>query len=258
MISLLKSDSRFGRIHHGFSNDRKKLSTLLTHCNNYHDFREIAEGDLCWIEDQNEIILYLRHPYFGNRLPTKEAVRKGIACGKIVTLEDILDEKFKSLCFIVELKNGTGNLKRVFEKLLFLLETRAKGRYWIDTFSTTYLKLIKSIDPKIPTSLHTRIGVYGKFVIKTAFETPYILPINLYKIDYADIITITYKYSPASFLHKFGYTVNGINRYVFEAGKELVFGGVGSDKVFDIIRESNALGAYLKYNKKFFSTAYED
>ena len=90
--------------------------------------------------------------------------------GVVVRLEDVLDQRFSTIPFVIELKTGKGNTTRALEFILDRLEHSAHGRYWVDSFSPELLAEVKKISPGTPTSLHTRLGVYGPVFVRTSFE----------------------------------------------------------------------------------------
>jgi len=251
MEKIFNRLDKFGRIHHRYLNDINKFKALNAYCKQNNDLTEIAEGDLCWFVDKNEVILFMMHPYRCNRLPTKEYLKKSVHEKSILLLSDILNLEYKDLIYIIELKRGHGDVYKALKKLISLLEEKIPNRYWIDAFSPSLLRIIKKISPSVPTSLHTRLGVYGKYVIRTTFEFPSLDLLNIYKLNQADAITISYKYSPARFLKPFGAKINEINKHVILSGKKLIFGGVEKEELFYEVEESCALAAYSKFNKDF-------
>ena len=252
MVQLL--EGKFGRIHHGFLNDIKLLKALETHCRGESEYAEIAEGDICWLVEGDDVELFFMHPSKLNTLPSRKEIRAGIEEGTIPTLSDALHSDFGRLNLIIELKCGYGPKRPAVEKMLEMLEDGAGSRYWIDTFSPRLLAMVKEISPKSPTSLHTRLGVYGRYVVRTSYEFPFMWFRSVYGLDQADAITVTYKYSPAKYLKKWGKTIDEIHRHVFKAGKQLVFGGIENQEFFDEIGKSKAIAAYRKYGKEEFAT----
>ncbi len=257
MFEILDQTGTFGRVHHRFLNDREKLLALRSHCSRHQGYSEIAEGDVCWLEDNGSFDFFMMHPPPFNRLPAAETIRKVSASGEISTLRSLLDEDVDQLLFMIEIKVGTGSTRGAMEALLKLLQSRIPGRYCLDCFSPSVLKMIKEISPSTATSLHTRLGVYGRFVVKTAFEMLPFLPLDLYRLSSADAITVTYKYSPARYLRALGATVDSVHRHVRDAGKRLIFGGVETESVLRDVEDSSATAAYPKFCKAEFAIPYE-
>ena len=150
----------FGRIHHRFLNDLTLLERFRHRPPSPH-LTEVAEGDLCWYVNGSEIVAAFVHPSGLNRIPTLNEVRAGIEQGSIAQLDDVLDRRFDDIPLVVELKTGVGDVTRAMEYILDRLEGAALGRYWVDSFSPGLLATVKKVSPGTPTSLHTRLGVYG-------------------------------------------------------------------------------------------------
>lgn len=246
-------DDGFGRIHHGFLNNLDWLRALTTHVG-MDEYVEIAEGDVCWLVEGGEVQLFFMHPSLTYRLPKPAEIRAAIARGELPTLEDVLASEFSALPLIVELKTGHGSRRQALAKLLSELEDKAAGRYWIDTFHPGHLALVKELSPKSPTSLHSRLGVYGRRIWRTTYEFPNVSLMNLYRLPQVDAVTITYKNSPALLFRSVGATIDGVHKHVHLAGKELVFGGIQSEVGFQAVARSKARAAYMKWDKKKFST----
>ena len=240
----------FGRIHHRFLNDLSLLAELAKNPFTDPEFTDLAEGDLCWYIDGTTVHAVMLHPSNLNRIPEIDQIHEDLRRGKILRLEDILDEDFRNVPLVVELKTGKGDTKRALEHVLSLLEEKAQGRYWVDSFSPALLASVKAISPATPTSLHTRLGVYGSIIIKTNFEILPLTPTLVSRLPQADAITVTYKYSPARYLKRLGVTVDSIHRRIIQEGKRLVLGGIDSKEVFDEVRHSLAVAAYVKWSPR--------
>ncbi len=257
MSIVFKKLNPFGRIHHGYLNNIEYLKSLLTHCGKYSDFVEIAEGDVCWLEEDGKVNLVMMHPKIFNNLPSIAEFKDAIQRKKLITLDEILELDLTRIILILELKNGYGNLNLVIKSLVNKLEKKISGRYWIDAFSPNILKIVKKYGPNVATSLHTRLGVYGQYVVRTTFDFPYISFLNIYKLSFVDTITISYKYSPAKIFKIINNDINFVNRHVVLSGKNLIFGGVDDFETFSKIKETNAIAAYLKFNKEKYSIPYK-
>ena len=246
-------DGKFGRVHHGYLNDLSSLEALVTHCGACDLYTEVAEGDLCWVNDGVRPLLFFKHPSLTYRLPPAPAIREEVEAGRLHTLEQVLVDDLAPLRFIVELKTGHGPATPCLERALDLLERHAHGRYWVDTFDPDMLARVKAISPATPTSLHSRLGVYGRRVWRTSYEWPNLVPMALEALPMVDAVTVTYKNSPAHWLGRFGATIEGVHRHLLAAGKALIFGGVTDEQRFQKVRQSPALAAYRKFDKARFA-----
>lgn len=237
----------FGRIHHRVLNDIRLLENMKSQRTEQDGFTEIAEGDLCWYVDGKNVTAVFIHPIGLNAIPSYESIKRREEKGAIVRLKDILERRFDGIPFVVELKTGAGSTTRALEYILAELETHARGRYWVDSFSPSLLAEVKMISPGTPTSLHTRLGVYGPLFVRTSFDVPPIGFRSLSALSQADAITVTYKYSPARFLKSLGATIDNIHAHVAKYGKRLVMGGVETREIFAEVQRSSAVAAYVKW-----------
>lgn len=244
MLNELVGNQRFLRVHHRVLNAQTTLRTL-------HErpvapgYVDAAEGDVCWLVDGEDVHWFLHHPPPGNRLPSRAEILRRLDDGRFTRLETMLAEPLQGVPLVVELKAGRGDARRALTRLTSLLRERAPGLHYLDAFSSRLLRLVKDVSPDTPTSLHTRLGVYGRTVLKTAFEVPPVWPLSLARLDHVDIVTVTFRYSPSRWLS----VPEGIerwHRHVFDAGKLLVFGGVESAETFRQLEATRAVGAYLK------------
>ncbi len=252
MFEELAHSQKFGRIHHRFLNDLQKLSALLTHCDNDENYHEIAEGDLCWYEKHTgEMVLFMNHPLSFNRLPSYDRIEERLRAGNITSLADVLDADFGDIILAIELKRGMGDSFRAIEQAVELLEEKAKNRYWIDSFSPDLLRMVKSVNPSTPTSLHTRYGVYGKYVVINSWIPPFFGLLNLYQLEHVDAITVTRQYLPARFFRACGVETNHLYRHVIGSGKKLLFGGLTTEKTFLEVQASSAIAGYKKWGTEF-------
>lgn len=252
MFEELAHSQKFGRIHHGFLNDLQKLSALLTHCDTDENYREIAEGDLCWYEKHTgEMVLFMNHPLSFNRLPPFDIIEERLGTGNIASLADVLDADFGEIRLAIELKRGIGDSCRAVEQAVGILEEKAKDRYWIDSFSPDLLRMVKSVNASTPTSLHTRLGVYRKYVVINSWIPPFFGLLNLYQLEHVDAITVTYQYLPARFFRGCGVDINRLYHHVIGSGKKLIFGGLTTEKTFLEVQASSAIAGYKKWGTEF-------
>ena len=243
MLDLFKG--KFGRIHHGYLNDTNKLKSLVPAAERPDsNFTEIAEGDLCWLVDRGTSHLFFKHPSLTNRLPSPARLLNDLRQGKLLTLEQILSPRLSSLRFILELKTGYGDPRLALRKALRLMQRHARGRYWVDAFNPRLLMLVKSLSPHTPTSLHTPVGVYGRYLVRTTYERPRVSLLDLYRLPHVDAITVTYQPRPSTMVRPLQSAIARTHRHVFNAGKHLILGGVRSPSTFNEVQQCGAVAAY--------------
>lgn len=243
MIDLF--DGKFGRIHHGFLNDCRKLKSLLPAARDPRsNFTEIAEGDLCWLVDRGKSHLFFKHPSLTNRLPSRARLLDDLNQGRLLTLDTILSPRLSSLRFILELKTGYGDPRLALRKALRLMQRHARGRYWVDAFNPQLLKLVKSLSPHTPTSLHTPVGVYGRYLVRTTYERPRVSLLDLYRLPHVDAITVTFQPRPSVMVRPLEAAIARTHRHVFSAGKHLILGGIRSPRTFNRVQQCGAVAAY--------------
>ena len=239
-------DGRFGWIHHRFLNNLEWLDALTTHIGKRRDFVDLAEGDVCWFREGGEYVFYMWHPKVLSPLRPPEA-RAGLESGELHRLEDILDEKYARIPFVVELKAGDGPEEEAIPELVSRLQSHRPGLFWIDSFSPGQLALVKQASASALTSLHTRL-VFRGTVLKTAFELPPISLARLAKLPQVDIVTATYKHSLARSLRPFGHTIDSVHRDVRKSGKQLSMGGIYSHDELDLVRRSFAVAGNVRFD----------
>ena len=238
-------NGRFGRIHHGFLNDYGKLISLLPAASSPGArFTEIAEGDLCWLVDRGRSHLFFKHPSLTNRLPSRARLLDDLHRGNLLTLDKILSPRLKSLRFILELKTGYGDPRVALRKALRLMQRHARGRYWVDAFNPQMLKLVKSLSPHTPTSLHTPIGVYGRYLVRTTYERPRLSLLDLYRLPQVDAVTVTFQPRPSTMVRPLEAAIAQTHRHVFSAGKHLILGGIRNPRTFNRVQQCGAVAAY--------------
>lgn len=243
MLELL--NGKFGRIHHGFLNDGEKLASLVPLARRPDSpYTEVAEGDLCWLQDRGRCHLFFKHPSLTNRLPSPARILADLRRGRLLTLERVLRPRLASLRFILELKTGYGDIRLALRRALELMERHAQGRYWVDAFNPQLLALVKELSPGTPTSLHTPVGIYGRFLVRTTYERPRVSLLDLYRLPQADAITVTFQPRPSVMVGNLEAALARIHRHVFSAGKHLILGGVRSPRTFDRVQQCGAVAAY--------------
>lgn len=207
----------------------------------------IAEGDVCWYEENGDVLAVMYHPERINQIPSRAEMRRRVRCGEVIQLKEVLDKRFSHVPKVFELKKGVGSAQTALSHILDQLETHCSGEYWIDAFSPGLLQTVKQLSPSTPTSLHTRFGVYGPIVLKTAFETPPLFPKRLSSLPQVDAVSVTFKYSPVRVLRHFGYSIDEAHRWVYRAGKALILGGVESEQVARDAESSRVIAVYRKW-----------
>ncbi len=236
----------FGYVHHRFLNDLSKLELLLGGAAG-HRASDVAEGDVCWYQEPGKVVPFLWHPGITHNL-SRRALRRKLLSGELMLLEEVLDQRFSDIPFVVELKVGLGPEPRGIEKVLELLELGHRGNYWIDSFSPRHLRIVKDVDPTIPTSLHTST-VLGRALVKTAFEHP---PLGLRRLEAlwcADAVTVTWRHG-ARLMASMGLAPARTHRRVLEAGMRLIFGSVGTPKALAAVRDAGAMAAYVTFRTR--------
>ena len=237
---------RFGHIYHRYLNDPNRLSTLIDRPLN-GSITAIAEGDVCWYEDNGDVLAVMFHPDKWNRIPPRKEMENMVRNGLVPELQTVLQKRYVKIPKVLELKTGTGSERIALRYVLKLLNEYCAQNYWIDAFSPRLLSLVKDLSPETPTSLHTRLGTYGPCVIKTAFEIPPVSLKLLETLDFVDAVTVTYKYSPARPLSNLGYHPDRVHRWVYQANKELILGGVEEKTLAEKLQSGRSLAVYCKW-----------
>ncbi|MBM83182.1 MAG: hypothetical protein CMJ78_21690 [Planctomycetaceae bacterium] len=247
MPLVFEEMNSFGFVHHRALNSREKYDSELVTIDARPDLTHVFEGDICWNVTSGRDDFYFRHPTLLWDTLSEDQIDEAREAGQLFLLDDLIEIADPRLRFIIELKVGKGDVGEAMRRLAVRLQDGLKDRYWIDGFSTRLMRLVKSADSGVPTSIHTK-GVYGSRVCRTAPEFfPLSFP-RLRSLHCVDVITATYKTSSARYFRRFGATIDGTFRAVREAGKTLVLGGVTSPEYFELARNSMARAAYAKFS----------
>lgn len=209
----------------------------------------VAEGDVCWYEKDEDVLAVMYHPKGMNQIPSRTEMLRKVRCGEVIRLEEVLKERFAHVPKVFELKKGVGSTQVALSYVLDCLEAHCEGSYWIDAFSPRLLRMVKHLNPRTPTSLHTRFGVYGPIVLKTAFEVPPISPKFLSSLSHVDAVSVTFKYSPVRALRHVGWSIDDVHKWVYRAGKDLILGGVEDKQIAYDAKSSRAIAAYRHWEK---------
>jgi hypothetical protein len=207
----------------------------------------VAEGDLCWSDMQNDILIYIHHPDLSGKSISKKRLQSDC---KILELEKILQID-SSANFILELKDGNSDIDSFLYKLKSLLESYKANNILIDAFSVDYLKKVKEIIPDIKISLHTKL-VFGRYILETSYKKPYIKIHNIYNLPFVDFVTISYATTHVNF---FGLDIDKSYRHIYLSGKKLNLGAIKTIKAFNRAIDSGTCYLYLRSRivKQYFS-----
>ncbi len=152
-------------IHHRALNSPAQMDAAQALAARLPGLHHAYESDICWDFEDDNRLLYCRHPHFVFDTLTPNAVAAQAKAGKIFLLEDALARLPNDAEIICELKVGRGDAAAALAALITLLDAKAPGRWWIDAFSPTLLRRAREIAPHAPLSLHTeRAGVKGVWV----------------------------------------------------------------------------------------------
>ncbi len=242
----LASTGTIAVVHHRKLNTPEGLDSVLPALEAYPEYLHAAEGDLCWSISDDEVLLYMHHPDRVYDTLSPSELARAASEGELWTLEAALDERYRDLLFVVELKTGRGPRARAIAAAVDLLQRRRPGRFWFDTFTLADNRAIKAADPDVATSLHTK-ALSSKRVLETA-PTP--LRVSYPRLDTlasTDILTLTYKTSPQRLFGWAGASLQTTVRQVHGAGKIVVCGGVGTPRMFEEVCTAGARGAYIKF-----------
>ena len=236
----------FGFVHHRALNSREKYEAELQTIDDRADLTHVFEGDICWniLDGRNDF--YFRHPTLLWDSLSASSIDQQRENGSLFELRDLIDIADPRLRFIIELKVGKGDVREAMKRLTGILQDGLKDRFWLDGFSTRLMRYVKDADPSVPTSIHTK-WVTSSRVTRTAPELfPFSLP-RMEKLDQIDIVTATYKTSPARLFRPFGATIDSAFHGVQKAGKALVLGGVSKPEYFELAHNSIARAGYAKF-----------
>lgn len=169
----------YGFVHHRALNSFAELNHVLPLIGKHPDHTHILEGDVCWDFADGAETFYFRHPGLVFDTLSAAEIRRRVAAGALVTLEDVARLLPPQAFVIAELKVGRGDRSLALQRLVAYLEQHFPGRYWIDGFSLTMLEFIKKFSPKTTVTLHTEC-VYRGHVLIGAPEWP---PVRLRKLS---------------------------------------------------------------------------
>ncbi|MBN2816218.1 MAG: hypothetical protein JXQ67_06005 [Campylobacterales bacterium] len=210
-----------------------------------------AEGDICWTYIDGEFIIYIHHPDVQGKSLSDEKIVSLLKNDELFTLEKLFKIN-SNVNFILELKTGRGNIEGFFLAFKALLDKYSVKNIIIDAFSVEQLKGVKRVIPQIKTSMHTKF-IWDKYVLESTFEKPYVRIHNVYKMDYIDYFTISFKTTHVNLLNL---DVDKAYKKVFEAKKGLNLGAIKDMQAFSKALSSKAEYIYLR--SKEVLANYED
>ncbi len=244
MSAVFENLESFCFVHHRGLNTPQTLDEKQKLAAEHPAWSHAIEGDVCWDFEDGREDLYFFHP---NRLTdtlSRQDIDRKKEDGTLLTVDGLIEAADDSTRYVLELKVGRGSPEKAIGALVGKLQSGLAERYWLDGFSIRLLDLAKRADPAAPTSLHTRM-VLGPCVLRTA---PEFFPVSwrrIHSLDTIDALTLTYKYSHASWLSWAGATIDSVSRHV--PPKVLIMGGCATPKAFRTAAESRALGGYAKF-----------
>jgi len=200
-----------------------------------------AEGDICWIELDGECVIYIHHPDAAGKPLSSKKVKELLEKDELFTLEKLLSIN-ATANFILELKTGEGDLSAFLLAFREILERFDVQNAIVDAFSAEQLKALKTVMPNIKTSLHTKF-LMGCYVLETTFEKPYFRAHNIYKMDYIDTFTISYK---TTHTNLFDLDIDKSYHHIHKAKKSLNLGAIKNMTAFKRALSSNAEYIYLR------------
>ena len=189
-----------------------------------------GEGDICWAYIDGTYVIYIHHPDVQGKSLSDEKIKELLAKEKLFTLEKLFTIN-SSVNFILELKTGTGEIEGFFKEFKNILEKFDVRSVIVDAFSVAQLRGLKTYIPDIQTSMHTKF-VFGKYVLESTFEKPYLKLHKLYDLDCIDYITLSYTTTHVNLL---SLDIDKSFREVFLSNKQL---NLGSIKSLDALKKA--------------------
>ncbi len=242
----LLTDAPMAVVHHRKLNSQEGLEGILPALDAYPEYLHVAEGDLCWAQDGDDLLLYMHHPDAVYDTLSPAQLRERADAGELWTLERALDARYDGLLFVVELKTGRGSRDAAIQAAVQQLQARRPGRYWFDTFAIADTVAIKDADPAAITSLHTKI-LSGSRVLETAPSPVRVRWAALGQLGATDLLTVTYKTSPQRLFAWAGASLAKTVEAVERHDKRVVCGGVATPAMFSEVQRAGARGAYIKF-----------
>ena len=200
-----------------------------------------AEGDICWIELDGKCIIYIHHPDAAGKPLSSTKIKELLEKDALFTLEKLLTIN-ATAHFVFELKTGEGDLSAFLLAFREILERFDVQNAIVDAFSVEQLKALKRVMPELKTSLHTKF-LMGHYVLETTFEKPYVRAHNIYKMNYIDTFTISYKTTHVNLCNL---DIDESYKHIYKAKKSLNLGAVKSMAAFERAVNSNAEYIYLR------------
>lgn len=238
-MSLFSSFASYGYIHHRALNSFSDLNAARAIVHAHPGRIHIYEGDVCWDFTDGRHELYFRHPalVFDTLSPAK--IQAGKDGKSLVTIADLLALKADDAFLVIELKVGRGDTRTALQYLLGFLNEHFRGRFWIDSFSLTLLKMVKEIAPETTVTLHTEC-VTGEHLVAAAPQAPLIKIVPLTDLDFVDGVAVRWRVGPA-FMTKAAHSVRA-------AGKALLVSRIHDLAQFRYSLEWGASAGYAHYD----------
>jgi hypothetical protein len=238
-MSVFAKFSSYGYIHHRALNCFADLAEARVLVRDNPGRVHIYEGDICWDFTGGREDLYFRHPSLVFDTLSPEAIDKGRRKRTLVMIEDLETLKNDDAFVVVELKVGKGSTAKALEKVLAFLNRHFPGRFWIDGFSLTLLRLVKDIAPDTTVTLHTEC-VAGGHVVAAAPQWPVMKIVGLSDLTFVDGVAIRWRVG-ADFMRRGAEAVRG-------AGKTLLISRLHDLGQFRHSLEWRAAAGYIHYD----------
>ncbi len=204
-------------------------------------FTLAAEGDVCWAYIDGEYVIYIHHPDVQGKALSNATIKELLAKDELFTLEKLFSIN-SDVHFVLELKTGNGDLRGFMESFRAILEKYDVQNAIVDAFSVEQLRTLKEVFPSIETSLHTKL-VLGEYLLETTFEKPYVRVHNLYKLDFIDIITLSFGSTHTNYL---SLDIDKTYKHIYKSGKKLNLGAIKTLKNLKRAKESRVEYIYLR------------
>jgi hypothetical protein len=226
----------YGFIHHRSLNDPEALEDALAVAARRPQYVHVLEGDLCWDFEACRRLFYFRHPRRVCDTLEAPAIEAGLASGTLMGLEPLARLAATGVHVVIELKVGRGDRARALEHLLDALDRTLPGRYWIDGFSVSLLRLVKTIRPAATVTLHTEYVSRGR-LLAWAPQRPLLGYPRISDLDFIDGIAIRRR-GKDTFMARAAADVHA-------AGKALVISRIHTLDHFARSREWGAAAGYV-------------
>jgi hypothetical protein len=227
-------------VYHRALNSKEAFNAFLEKEKN-SDAILAAEGDVCWAYIEGAFVIYIHHPELHGKSLSNEKVQELLESGELFTLEKLFEIN-SNIHFILELKDGNGDLELFFKAFGEILKRHDVSNLLVDAFSLHQLQVLKKVLPHIKTSLHTKL-VMGKYVLESTYQKPYLSFHNLDNLDCIDTITLSYS---TTYTNLFNLVIDKNYKEVYDSGKNLNLGSIKSMENFEKALHSQCEYIYLR------------